>query len=404
MKKDRKQIVRDVLGALFVLAFGGFVLFFVSVFAFLGVVPYYVAQVLPVIGVPALLVLALALSNLCGAAVLKWMKRGLLVILIGCVAYTGYGAWRESIPTVDDRDLLLYQYEPFREDNKLVTLEEAPALQMEYVGLPRLDGATALYPVYAAFAQAVYPEQKYSQKYSIHGGGSVTCYGTTDAYDRLIRGETDIIFVAGPSQAQLDAAATAGKELHLTPIGREAFVFFVNSRNPVRSLTVEEIQKIYTGELTNWKEVGGRRQKIRPFQRPEGSGSQTALQRLMGDLPLMKPEEENIVGGMEGIIRRVAVYRNFGNAIGFSFRYYTTEMVTDDQIWLLAVEGVEPTRETIRDGSYPISSYFYAITASRIGQSAPEETNPRIAALLDWILSEQGQEIVDRTGYVSLSP
>ena len=124
----------------------------------------------------------------------------------------------------------------------------------------------------------------------------------------------------------------------------------------------------------------------------------------MGDLPLMKPEEENIVGGMEGIIRRVAVYRNFGNAIGFSFRYYTTEMVTDDQIRLLAVEGVEPTRETIRDGSYPISSYFYAITASRIGQSAPEETNPRIAALLDWILSEQGQEIVDRTGYVSLSP
>ena len=399
MKKNWKQIVRDVLGALLVLAFGGFVLFVVSVFAFLGVAPYYVAQVLPVIGVPALLVLALALSNLCGAGALKWMKRGLLVILIGCVVWAGCGAWRELIPTVDDRDLLLYQYQPFREDNRLVALEKPAALRMEYVGLPRLDGATALYPVYAAFVQAVYPEQEYSLKY---GGSSVTCCGTTDAYDRLIRGEVDMIFVAGPSQAQLDAASAAGKELHMTPIGREAFVFFVNSRNPVRSLTVEEIQKIYTGEITNWKQVGGRWQRIRPFQRPEGSGSQTALQRLMGDLPLMEPEEENIVGGMEGIIRRVAVYRNFGNALGFSFRYYTTEMVTDDQIRLLAIDGVEPTRETIQDGSYPISSYFYAVTASRIGKSAPEETNPQIAALLEWILSEQGQELIERTGYVSL--
>lgn len=400
MKKDWKQIVRDVLGALFVLAFGGFILLFATVFAFLGAVPYYIAQVLPVVGVPALLVLALALSGLCGKGVLKWMKRGLLVILAGCVAYAGYGAWRESIPTVDDRDLLLYQYEPFREDNKLVKLVEPSALQLNRVGLPKLDGATALYPVYAAFAQAVYPEQEYPR----HGnGGYVTCYGTTDAYDRLIKGETDVIFVAGPSQAQLDAAATAGKELHLTPIGREAFVFFVNSANPVRNLTVEEIQKIYTGEITNWKEVGGRRQAIRAFQRPEGSGSQTALQRLMGDLPLMKPKEENMVGGMEGIIRRVAVYRNFGNALGFSFRYYTTEMVTDDQIRLLAIDGVEPTRESIRDGSYPISSYFYAVTASRTGKPAPEETNPQIAALIEWILSEQGQAIIEQTGYVSLN-
>lgn len=393
-----------MIGALCVLAFGGFILFYVLIFAFLGVVPYYVAQVLPVIGIPALLALSLLVSGLCGEKVRKWMKRGLLVILAGCLAYAGHGAWRDSIPTVDDRNLLLYEYQPFREDNKLVTLDEAPALQLDRIGLPHLDGATALYPVYAAFAQAVYPEQEYPlYGTGAYGSGYVTCYGTTDAYDRLIRGQTDMIFVAGPSQAQLDAAAAAGKELHLTPIGREAFVFFVNSRNPVRSLTVEEIQKIYTGEITNWKQVGGKWQTIRPFQRPKNSGSQTALQRLMEDLPLMKPEEENVVFAMDGIVRQVAVYRNFGNALGFSFRYYTTEMVTDDHIRLLAVDGVEPAKETIRDGSYPISSYFYAVTASRTGQPAPEETDPQIAALLEWVLSEQGQEIIERTGYVSLN-
>ena len=62
-----------------------------------------------------------------------------------------------------------------------------------------------------------------------------------------------------------------------------------------------------------------------------------------------------------------------------------------------------PTKETIRDGSYPISSYFYAVTASPIGESAPYETNENIKAMLDWILSEQGQKIIEETGYVSLN-
>ena len=137
----------------------------------------------------------------------------------------------------------------------------------------RLDGATALYPVYAAFVQAVYPEVwpesgieiEYSP-YDIQGS-TVLCTGTIEAYERLITGQTDMIFAAAPSQDQLDRAAEQGVELRLTPIGKEAFVFFVNSRNPVTDLTVEEIQGIYSGEITNWSEVGGRRESIRPFQR-----------------------------------------------------------------------------------------------------------------------------------------
>lgn len=67
--------------------------------------------------------------------------------------------------------------------------------------------------------------------------------------------------------------------LKLTPIGREAFVFFVNKRNPVDSLTVEQIKDIYSGTVTNWKEVGGKKASIRAFQREENSGSQTKLQK-----------------------------------------------------------------------------------------------------------------------------
>ena len=77
-------------------------------------------------------------------------------------------------------------------------------------------------------------------------------------------------------------------------------------------------------------------------------------------------------------------------------------MVENGDIRLLALNGVEPTKETIRDGSYPIASEFYAITAGPIGESAPQENNETMAAFLEWILSEQGQYIVEETGYVSL--
>lgn len=211
-----------------------------------------------------------------------------------------------------------------------------------------------------------------------------------------------MIFAAAPSEAQLEMARKAGLEFSLTPIGREAFVFFVNRKNPVDSLTVEEIQGIYSGEIGNWRDVGGRWQRIRPFQRAENSGSQTALQNLMAGLPLMEPEEEDRIAGMGGIIRSVASYRNHSNAIGFSFRYYATEMVQNGDIRLLALNGVEPTKETIRDGSYPIASAFFAVTAAPIGNEPFEECNSTARAFLDWILSEQGQGIIEETGYVSL--
>ena len=173
-----------------------------------------------------------------------------------------------------------------------------------------------------------------------------------------------MIFVAGPSQAQLEMAEAAGMEYHLTPIGREAFVFFVNSKNQVEGLTVEQVQGIYSGEITNWKELGGKNQKIRPFQRAANSGSQTALERLMGDIPIIEPEERDRIAGMGGIIREVASYKNYDNAIGFSFRFYSTEMVKNGDIRLLALDGVLPTKETIRDGSYPVSNRFFAVTAA----------------------------------------
>ena len=405
MKKDWKNTIKGVLVALAVLTVGGMGVLYASILFMLGLVPLYLAKVFPILGGAVVLALALTLSGLMGK---KWMKRlwvAVLVLTIGCGVYVGHGFYIDSIPVMEDRDSLIYEYEPFAEGTKAVYLDEESTLKFDTPTID-MDGATALYPVYSAFVQAVYPEGKYDIydfKYNEDEGlGQITCTGTIEAYERLIRGKTDIIFCAAPSQDQLALAESLGVQLHMTPIGREAFVFFVNRENPVAGLTVEQIQGIYTGEIRNWKELGGKNQRIRPYQRAENSGSQSALLRLMEGLPLMEPEKEDRIAGMGGIITQVASYRNHKNAIGFSFRFYSTEMVENDQIRLLALNGVEPTRETIRSGEYPISSNFFAITASPIGQPAPEEHNEDLRALIDWILSEQGQQIIEKTGYVGV--
>ena len=406
MKKTKVQIIFAILKGVVLAALGGFAVLVVSLMCWLGMTPLYVAKVFPIVAGGLVLCAALAVSRLVPKT---WMKRlwlALLAISIGCGVYVGFGLYNDSIPVMEDRDSLIYEYEPFAEGSKAVYLDEEATLKFAEPSID-MDGATALYPVYSAFVQAVYPEGKYDIydfKYNEDEGyGQVTCTGTIEAYQRLIEGKTDIIFCAAPSKDQLALAEAEGVQLHLTPIGREAFVFFVNSENPVEGLTVEDIQGIYTGRIKNWRELGGKNQKIRPYQRAENSGSQTALLRLMEGLPLMEPEKEDRIAGMGGIITQVASYRNHKNAIGFSFRFYSTEMVENEQIRLLALNGVKPTKETIRSGEYPISSNFFAVTASPIGEPAPEETNGDLRAFIDWILSEQGQGIIELTGYVGVN-
>jgi len=327
-----------------------------------------------------------------------WMKHAagkkifysvIVVIAIVAIAKTIPDIYKQTLDSVDNVEVDLHAYTPFVIGTNAVKLDVPASLRLED-DLPVMDGATALYPMYAAFAQAVYPEKEYDLYSS-----EVMSNMTNVAYEKLIDGSADIIFVAGPSAKQMEAAKQAGKELKLTPIGKEAFVFFVNAKNPVKSLTLDEIKGIYAGEITRWKEVGGRRKAIRAFQRPEDSGSQTALQNLMGDVTIMDSPKENTIDLMGGIIDHVSAYTNYSNAIGFTFRYYSTKMIHNDKIRLLQVEGIEPIAETIQSGEYPITAELYAVTAG--------SDNPHLNEFIQWILSDQGQEIIEKTGYVPIS-
>ncbi|MGE7980742.1 PstS family phosphate ABC transporter substrate-binding protein [Psychrobacillus sp. NPDC093200] len=317
----------------------------------------------------------------------KWFL-GIMGIALAISAITPVKKMYEnSIPTVG-AELDIWEYQPFIEPLKIATLEEEASLKITD-NLPKMDGATALYPLYASFAQAVYPEKTYEP-----GSSEVMVNTTPDAYNNLIQGKVDMIFVAQPSQEQINHAKRNGVELKLTPIGREAFVFFVHQKNEVDGLSIKQIQDIYSGSIKNWQNVGGSDDSIRAFQRPEGSGSQTALQNLMGETPLMEAPTEDIVNAMDGIIEEVAQYKNYKNAIGYTFRYYSNEMVKNDQIKLLNINGIAPTKENIRNNQYPIASEYYVITTNT--------KNPYVDELIEWILSPQGQELVEKTGYVPI--
>ena len=274
------------------------------------------------------------------------------------------------------RTIDVWRYLPF-DENSLIVKEKA---QVEFSGeLPVLDGAEGLYPLFSAFANAVYPESSVQfdgEKFSPES--KLQMNNTLRSYKGVVDGTVDIAFNAAPSAEQLAYAKEKGVELEFVPIGKEAFVFIVNGSNPVDGLTVEQIRGAFSGEYTNWKEFGGENMPINPLQRLTGSGSQSTLLRFMGDTEI-KP---NPLGFL-------------GSPLGFTFRFYAEDVVRHGNVKLLSVNGVYPISENISNGSYPIVSDFYAV----YDKSNP---NPAVKEMIDFILSEQGQNIVEKTGYSPL--
>ncbi len=334
--------------------------------------------------------------------VLRFWNIKKFIVWLACFALAVGGicasyAYDQYLHDITLREYFKYEtYTPFTANILAKTLDEEPTLRFTDVNaVPRMDGATALYPVYAAFAQATYPSSMADMK-ALEIIEKVGCSTTGYAYRNIVDGRCDIIFVAGPSEEQEAYAAEKGVELVYTPIGREAFVFFVHPNNPLDSMTLSQIRSIYSGETTKWDQLGVKGLgNIRAYQREEGSGSQTALKRfVMRDTPLMNAETEMVQGGMGDMVEQVSSYKNHRNAIGYSFRFYCTALMKGFDVKLLAINGVEPTVENIENGTYPLASSFYAVTRS--------DADDNTLALLDWICGPQGQELVEKSGYTPI--
>jgi phosphate transport system substrate-binding protein len=324
-------------------------------------------------------------------------RRALLILLAlaaGAAAQT-YSQYSRLLhddpqhPELREREML-YGYMPFGKNGaKLVSPRRPPSLRIggDY---PKLDGAVALAPLYAAAAKAIYRADDETLRNSV-----VFSLSTPGAYNALIDGRADMIFALAPSDEQKRQAADKGLTLTATPIAREAFVFLVNAQNPVTGLSLEQIRGIYGGKISDWREVGGAPGEIMAFQRNEGSGSQIAMRRyVMHGAPMRRPIKAEYHDDMFGVTRGVAGYRNYNGALGYSFRFYATVMNAPAGIRLLAIDGIAPTPENIRAGRYPLTAEACIVTARPLTQPAE--------ALRTWFQSDEGQQLIADVGYAPM--
>jgi len=254
----------------------------------------------------------------------------------------------------------------------------------------RVDGSTATIPMSFALFESFAESDNWPNEVIYHSR-------THKAYQNLLNKEADIIFVTEPSAEAQKLFDDAGVEIDVIPIVKDAFVLLVNDRNPVRNLTQDQLRNIYSGKITNWKSVGGEDEEITPYQRGNTSGSQTLfLSLLMRDTEPMLAPMGYYIADMGGVIDAVSDYVNGKSSIGFSVFYYAYAMYGNDNVRFLEVDGVLPTEESIIGGEYPLESCYYAV----LRKSTPIDHPAR--ELVSWILSDAGQSLMQKTGYVPL--
>ena len=319
------------------------------------------------------------------------------------------GSWSQINQAVSKGDswLRFAEGDAFRLGDA-VPLEGSDSLYIGSWGTyPSMDGSTVCVPMGMELARQWLdlPEEDLN--------GFVNFSTTPYAYDRLTKGSAnplvtvksrdvmmddthpiDLVLATYPNEDERKAAEDAGMELVYVPFCCDAFVFMVNSENRTDSLTVRQIQEIYTGKIVAWDQVSDEHGIIKAYQRPHGSGSQTAMEEMvMKDLIMHNAEPNEISSGMSEAVQQIGNYDNGYNAIGYSYLYYVDRLVESDNIKVLAVDGVSPTPENLQSGAYPFSVNYYAVY--RKGDTQTE-------AFVNWLVSDEGQLAVAQAGYVPL--
>lgn len=265
---------------------------------------------------------------------------------------------------------------------------------------PRMDGSTASVPMGQAIASTLLKED-------FDSAADLCRFNrTTQSFRNLMNGDCDILVVGEPNAAVYEEMEKEGFKCEIRDIATDALIFVVNESNPVESLTTDQIRDIYSGKITNWKEVGGNDSEIIPFQRNEGAGSQALIKKLiMGSTDMAEAPKEYVIGSMGELMTAVKNYDNSADAIGYSVYYYANDMKMATGLKIIAVDGIEPNEKTIRNREYPhLNAYYCVIPENPDRSSAAASARADGArAIMKWLLTEDGQKLVASMGYVSVT-
>lgn len=238
-----------------------------------------------------------------------------------------------------------------------------------------ISGSTSVGPLAEKLA-AAYTEENKNIKIEVNQIGSSA--GITNA----ISGVSDI----GMSSRDLKEEEKL-EGLTETIIAYDGIVVVTHPSNKVDDLTMEQVKQIFTGEVTNWKELGGEDMEIVVISREDGSGSRDAFQEIVGYSSGELLREAIIASGNGNIKTTVATNRH---AVGFiSFEY------VDETISTVKINGVESTADNVLNNTYSLSRPFLFV--HKEGQLSEEGQK-----FIDYILSEDGQAIVAETGAIRI--
>ena len=242
-----------------------------------------------------------------------------------------------------------------------------------------IKGSTTVLPV-AQVAAEEFMDRYQGITISVQGGGSGVGIAslidkTTDIADssRRIKGE------------EITKAKAAGVNPHEIVIALDGIAVIVHPRNKVSALTRAQIKDIYTGKISNWKEVGGADAKIVTISRDTSSGTYEAFETLAIKKERVRPDALTMASN-QAVTQTVA---QTPGAIGYVGHGYLTGKVKD-----VTVDGVKCTRQTIQSGKYPLARELYMFTNGK--------PSGNIARFIEFVLSKDGQKLVEEEGFVDV--
>lgn len=241
-------------------------------------------------------------------------------------------------------------------------------------GKVSLNGSTSMEKFVNALSEAIkeeYPDLQLEAQFT----------GSSAGLEALASGSADI---GDSSRALTDEEKEKGLVENIVAI--DGIAMITHKSNTVKNLTTEQLTKIYTGEIKNWKELGGQDQAIVVIGRESGSGTRGAFEELLKiEDQCQYAQELNETGA---VLAKVAKTEG---AIG-----YVSLDVVDDTVTALKLNDVEASEKTIKDGSYQLQRPFVMATK---GEISKQKGNVR--AIFNFIESDAGQEVIKKVGLIS---
>ena len=245
-----------------------------------------------------------------------------------------------------------------------------------------IDGSTTVGPIVDAFVGAFqerHPDLRFSVKKT----------GSGDGITALIEGRADIAASSRFMRLEEYSRAIAAGKMPVTfTIALDSVCLIVHPSNPVQALTQEQAKKIYTGELTNWQQVGGPNLPIIAISRDTASGTYEVFHELAMDKERLGARVELATSNPQ-IFTRVSTTQGAIGYVGLGF-------VTDG-VRAVRFEGVMPTRRSIADGTYKLSRPLYLFT------DGYPELGSALLRFCNFFLTEEGHEIIGAKGFIPLT-